>query len=200
MQTTVGERILEYAKSQPEGAVLGAKEFLHLGARPAIDQALKRLAGRNELLKLYRGAYVRPIETKFGTRAPEPAKVVESIRRAHAETVVPHGAAEANALGLTTQVPARIVYLTSGKSRTLMLGAQVFEMKHAPRWMLMDSPDEAGRVVRALEWLGERRASAALKSLKQTLLPAQVQKLVAVRAALPSWLAKSIGDALVARA
>jgi hypothetical protein len=198
MQATVAERILEYAQSLPEGTVLSAKDLLHLGARPAVDQTLKRLVGKNELLKLYRGAYVRPVETKFGTRAPEPAKVIESIKRAQAETVVPHGAAEANALGLTTQVPSRIVYLTSGKSRTLTLGAQVVEMKHAPRWMLMNSPGEAGRVVRALEWLGERRAPAALMSLKQTLPLSQVQELVAVRPALPSWLAKSIGEVLVA--
>ncbi|MDP3077199.1 DUF6088 family protein [Bradyrhizobium sp.] len=198
MQATVAERILEYAQGQPEGTVLGAKELLHLAARPAVDQALRRLAGKNELLKLYRGAYVRPVETKFGRRAPEPAKVVESIRRTQAETVVPHGASEAHALGLTTQVPTRIVYLTSGKSRTLMLGAQVIKMKHAPRWMLMASPGGAGRVVRALEWLGERRASAALMSLKQTLPLSQVQELVMVRPALPRWLAKSIGEALVA--
>lgn len=198
MQSTVAGRILDYAQSQPEGTVLGAKELLHLAARPAVDQALKRLAGTNQLLKLYHGAYVRPVETKFGTRAPEPAKVVESIRRSQAEIIVPHGASEAHALGLTTQVPARIVYLTSGKSRTLTLGAQVVEMKHAPHWMLMNSPGGAGRVVRALEWLGERRTPAALMSLKQTQPLSQIQELVAVRQALPGWLAKSIGEALVA--
>lgn len=200
METTVAERILEYAQTRPEGTVLGAKELLHLGSRFAVDQALGRLAGKSELLKLYRGAYVRPVETKYGVRAPEPAKVIESIRRTQAETVVPHGAAEANALGLTTQVPTRIVYLTSGKSRTLKLGSQLVEMKHAPRWMLMTSPGGAGRVVRALDWLGERRAPAALMSLKHTLPPPQVQELVAVRPALPDWLAKSIGEALVAHA
>jgi hypothetical protein len=198
MEVTVAQRILAYAQNQPEGTILGAKELLHLGSRFAVDQSLKRLVGKSELMKLYRGAYVRPVETKYGTRAPEPAKVVESIKRRRAETVVPHGAAEANALGLTTQVPTRIVYLTSGKSRTMKLGSQVIDMKHAPRWMLMASPGEAGRVVRALGWLGERRASAALMSLKHTLPPSQLQNLVAVRSALPSWLAKSIGEVLVA--
>ena len=200
MEATVAERILEYARTHPEGTVLGAKELLHLGSRAAVDQALKRLVGKSELLKLYRGAYVRPVETKYGVRAPEPSKVIESIRRAQAETVVPHGAAEANALGLTTQVPTRIVYLTSGKSRTLTLGSQVVEMKHAPRWMLMTSAGEAGRVVRALDWLGERRVHVALMSLKHTLPSSQLQELVAVRSALPSWLAKSIGEVLVAHA
>ena len=46
----------------------------------------------------------------------------------------PTGAAAANALGLTTQVPVRSVYLTSGRSRTMILGKQVIELQHAPRW------------------------------------------------------------------
>ena len=199
MQTTA-ERILEEAEGLPEGALIGAKEFLHLGSRAAVDQALKRLAERNELMRLYRGTYVRPIKTRFGTRAPAPEKVIESIRAAQAETVVPHGAAEANALGLTTQVPTKVVYLTSGKSRQLKLGAQVITMEHAPRWMLLISHGEAGKAVRALAWLGERRTPEALKSLKRKLPPPAVEKLVALRPALPSWMAKSISEALVAHA
>ena len=195
---TLAERILENTEALPEGALISAKEFLHLGNRAAVDQALRRLAEREQLWQLYRGVYVRPVKTKFGTRAPAAEKVVENITSGQAETVVPHGAAEANALGLTTQVPTKIVYLTSGRSRRLKLGAQMIEMKHAPKWMLIVSHGEAGKAVRALGWLGERRAPAALKSLKQRLSSAEVQRLVALRHALPSWMAKSISETLVA--
>jgi hypothetical protein len=195
---TIAERILEHAQNLPEGALLSAKEFLHLGKRAAVDQALKRLAGDNELWRLYRGVYVRPVKTKYGHRAPAPEKIVENIRRAQAETVVPHGAAEANALGLTTQVPTKIVYLTSGRNRTIRLGSQIVEMKHAPKWMLIESHGEVGKAVRALGWLGKRRAPEALESLKRKLPASEVQELIAVRPALPGWLAKSIGETLVA--
>ena len=50
---------------------------------------------------------------------------------------MPNGAAAANALGLTTQVPMRAVYLTSGPSRRLKLGAQMIEIRHAPIWQLI---------------------------------------------------------------
>ena len=36
---TLPETILLQAESLPEGGVLSPKEFLHLGSRPAIDQA-----------------------------------------------------------------------------------------------------------------------------------------------------------------
>jgi hypothetical protein len=194
---TIAERILEHAQALPEGALLSAKEFLHLGKRAAVDQSLKRLAERKELWRLYQGVYVRPVMTKFGTRAPAPEKVIESLKRAQAETVVPHGAAEANALGLTTQVPTKLVYLTSGKNRTLKLGLQTIEMKHAPQWLLIVSHGEVGKAVRALDWLGKGRTNEALESLKRRLPPAEVRELVAIRQALPAWMAKSISETLV---
>lgn len=194
---TVAETILSQAKSLPEGALISAKEFLHLGSRAAVDQALKRLKERKELLPLYRGVYVVPVKTRFGPRAPAAEKVVEEISSTRAETVVPHGAAAANSLGLTTQVPTKLVYLTSGKSRRLKLGAQVVEMKHAPQWMLLPSQRAAGEAVRALAWIGKTRASEALMALKQKLPPSTVQELVALRPALPGWLSKSISQTLV---
>jgi hypothetical protein len=97
---SIAERILNEAKALPEGALISAKEFLHLGSRPAVDQALKRLKDRKELVRLYWGVYVRPITTRFGVRAPAAEKVVERIAATGVETIVPHGAAEANSLGL----------------------------------------------------------------------------------------------------
>jgi hypothetical protein len=62
------------------------------------------------------------------------------------ETIVSNGAAAANALGLTTQVPVRSVYLTSGRSRKMHLGKQVVELRHAPRWQLALANRPAGRL------------------------------------------------------
>ena len=193
---TVAEKILSEAKTLPEGALISAKDFLHLGTRAAVDQALKRLKERKELMLLFRGAYVRPVKTRFGTRAPAAEKVVEGIAATRAETVVGHGAAAANSLA-TTQVPTKLVYLTSGRDRKLKLGAQTVEMKRAPQWMLLPSHPAAGEAVRALVWIGERGAAEALTVLKPRLPQSTVDQLIAVRPALPGWLSKSIGQAFV---
>jgi hypothetical protein len=195
---TVAEKILSEAKTLPEGALISAKEFLHLGSRAAVDQALRRLKERNELMSIDRGVYVRPVKTRFGTRAPAAEKVVERFAATRAETVVAHGAAAANSLGLTTQVPTKLVYLTSGRNRKLKLGAQVIEMRHAPQWMLLPSHRAAGEAVRALEWIGERRAPQALTVLKQKLSPSTVDELVALRPVLPTWMSKFISHTFVA--
>lgn len=190
--------ILEHAKAHPEGALLAARELLHLGSRAAVDQALKRLEERNELMRLSQGLYVLPIKTRFGTRAPAPEKVVEQLSSTRAETIVPHGAAAANTLGLTTQVPTKLVYLTSGRSRQLKLGKQTVELQHAPEWMLLPTRPEAGQAVRALAWVGKQRIGEALTMLKARLPQQTVQELVALRPALPVWMSKSISQKLLA--
>ncbi|MGB6433813.1 MAG: DUF6088 family protein [Bradyrhizobium sp.] len=197
MTQPVAERILVHARRLPEGALISAKELLHLGTRAAVDQALKRLQEANELMRVGRGLYVLPVKTRFGVRAPTPESVVERLAATRGEIIVPHGASAANMLGLTTQVPIRIVYLTSGPSRELALGAQVVEMRNAPQWMLLPATPKAGEAVRALEWLGEKRAAKALTTLKQKLPPSVLQDLVTLRPALPDWMARSISHTLV---
>ena len=130
------KQVLAYAGSQPEGTPLTAKGLLHLSNRAALDQTLSRLARSGEVMRLGRGVYVRPIQTKFGTRSPFAEKVIEQFATARGETIVSSGAAAANALGLTTQVPVRTIYLTSGRSRRLALGNLAVELRHAKPWQL----------------------------------------------------------------
>jgi len=183
---------MEHASGLPEGTPLAAKELLHLGSRAAVDQALSRLARLGSLMRAGRGLYIRPIESRFGTRAPVASKVVEAIAAQRGESVAPHGAAAANELGLTTQVPVREVYLTSGRSRRLQLGAQVIELRHVPAWQLVLLGRPAGAAIRALAWLGPERASEALRTLQRKLPPTELQAVVAARAGLPTWMAQEV--------
>jgi len=186
--------ILSHARELPEGDVLSPKEFLHLGSRAAIDQALSRLAKDGKLQRVCRGTYVVPVASRFGVRSPAPGKVVQSMAAQRGDTVVPHGAAAANALGLTQQVPIREVFLTSGRSHKLQLGRSEVVVKHVPRWMLSLGPSQAGAAVRALAWIGRSHVGESLRVLRQTLAPAEWRSLTTSRAAFPSWMAQAIGE------
>ena len=194
---TLPENILRRARSLPEGGVLSPKEFLHQGSRAAVDQAFSRLTREGKLLRVARGTYVAPVSSRFGSRAPAPEKVVSSLARQSGETVVPHGASSANALGLTQQVPVREVYLTSGRTRKLKLGRGEILLKHAPRWMLTLGTRPAGAAVRALAWIGPAHADESLTSLHRTLPPSEWKALASARATLPSWMAQAIGKEAV---
>lgn len=194
---TLANTILEHAEGLPEGTPICAKELLHLGSRAAVDQALSRLVKRGQMMRVGRGLYVRPVESRFGKRAPSASRVVENIAQITGEAIAPHGAAAANKLGLTTQVPVRSVYLTSGRSRRLKFGSQVVELRHAPHWQFALGNQSSGDVLRALAWLGPEKAGAALRTLKRKLSASELQAIAAARAVLPAWLARQVSEVVV---
>ncbi len=192
--STLTQAIFSAAQSLPEGGILSPKAFLHLGSRAAVDQAMARLAREGKLLRVARGAYVLPVSGRFGTRAPSTESVVQALENQSGETIVANGAAEANALGLTTQVPTREVFITSGLSRTLQLGNRTIEIKRGARWELALGRRPAGRAVRALSWLGPEQAGAALSLLQEKLPTSEWEAMRASCAALPSWMARAVNE------
>ena len=184
--------ILNRATESPEGALLCPGALLHLGSRAAVDQALSRLARKRELLRVCQGVYVRPIQTRFGSRPPAVDKVIASLSELWGETIVPCGGAAASALGLTTQVPVRSVYLTSGPNRKLTLGELMVEFRHAARWQLAAPHQPAGEAVRALSWLGSEEVEAGLKVIGGKLSPGDFQDLADMRAVMPAWMAELV--------
>ncbi|OWJ90013.1 hypothetical protein B6S59_29195 [Pseudomonas sp. A46] len=190
---TLPETILEQSRQLPEGGVLAPKDFVHLGSRAAVDQALSRLAKAGKLVRVARGTYAAPVTSRFGTRPPAPEKVIRAIAEQRGETLVPHGARAANALGLTQQVPIKEAFLTTGRSRTMKLGKTEVLVQHAPRWMLALGSSLAGEAVRALAWLGQTHVSEAVGKLHGTLPESEWNSLLASRTILPTWMAQAIG-------
>ncbi|MDB5840670.1 MAG: hypothetical protein JWQ23_2622 [Herminiimonas sp.] len=116
MQTIAKQvlQVLQYAAGLAEGTPLVAKELLHLGGRAAVDQVLSRLVKRGTLLRAGRDIYVLPVESRFRTHALSTSKMIKGLASQRGETIVLHRAAEPNVLGLTTQLPMKAIYLTSG--------------------------------------------------------------------------------------
>ena len=191
-------RLIEREASDlPEGTLLHPRALLHLGNRAAIDQALSRLARSGRLLRVCQGVYVQPVETRFGSRPPAIDRVVSSLSKLWGVTIVPSGGAEANALGLTTQVPVRSVYLTSGPSRWLRFGEVTVELRHAPRWQLAAPSRPAGKALRALAWLGPEEVEANLEIIESRLSREEMEELAETRAVMPVWIAEPV-SALIA--
>jgi hypothetical protein len=190
--TSLTRQILEYASREAEGVPLTSKALLHLGSRAAVDQALWRLAAGNRLLRVGRGLYVKPEKTRFGLRPPATEDILRGIEERQGEIVVPHGAAEANSLGLTTHVPVREIFLTSGRTRNLNLGGREVELRHAPAWQLVLAHRVAGAAVRVLSWAGREHASEVVSALRGKLSPGDVRELLAARGRLPTWMAREV--------
>ena len=88
------------------------------------------------------------------------------------------------------------MFFTSGASRTLQLGSRCVELKHGNRWQLLLGKRPAGKLIRALSWLGPEAAPAALKQLRSRLPESEWEAVHSVRAALPSWMAKVVSETM----
>ena len=163
----LADRILARAAQLTEGTPVSTGTFLDMGTRPAIRNALERLFRTQQLLRVGRGIYVVPVVSRFGSSAPAPHRLVEQLSRQSGEDIVPSGATTANALGLTTQVPVRMVYWTSGRSRKLNLGKLIVHLEHVASWQLALAKEPAGEIVRALAWAGPERVHIVLKEIER---------------------------------
>lgn len=194
-RTVLSVRILAAAGKRPEGSLLAAKQFLTLGNRAAVDQALRRLALRGKLVKIARGRYALTISSRFGTRPPAPEVVIAQLNREGAQQLVSSGAAAANALGLTTQMPVQQIYLSRSRSqKRYVFGKQQVTIRPAAAWNFLLPDRPAGQAIRALTWLGPDQASAALPELRRALPPVEWDALLSVRAELPLWLAELLSE------
>ena len=188
------KRIMEHAESLPEAAPLCPGTLLHLGNRPAVDQALSRLAKSGGLLRVCQGVYMRPVETRFGLRAPSATKAIRALSELWGEVMVPCGGGAANVLGLTTQNPIQSIYLTSGPDRKLRFGELSVLLRHAPRWQLVAPNRPAGMVVRALSWLHPEEAEEALGKVAPGLSAEDRAELLNIRAVVPGWMARAVSE------
>ena len=194
MSGSLAKRIVEHVRSVPEASPICAAALLHLGNRAAVDQALSRLARAEELTRIFQGVYMRPVETRFGRRAPGVDKALCALANLWGETIVPCGGASAYVLGLTAQMPVRSVYLTTGPNRRLRFGNMAVELRHAPRWQLGAPNGRAGEVIRALAWLGPEDARDALGKVVPGLLAEEIEELSQARATMPHWIAEPLSE------
>ena len=190
------ERIMKYAEAMPEATPMQAEDLLHLGDRAAVTRALSRLARSERLLRICRGLYMRPIQTRFGLRAPRREKALAALSELWDETIVPNGGDAANWLGLTTQNTVRSVYLTSGPDRLLHFGAHRVELRHAPSWQLAAPNRNAGTVIRAVAWLGPNEVEESLDAVLPKLSVEDLSELGAARTTMPTWIAEPLSRRL----
>jgi len=172
------------------GSVFTPRDFLDLGSRDAVDQALYRLAQDEYIRRLDHGLYDYPqISPRVGPRSPDPDDVADALARRTGARVQRAGAAAAHALGLSLQVPARPVYLTDGPSRAVNAGNRTVTMRHAATSRLVGAGTVSGDFLQAIKFLGKEALDDTMaKSLRDRLDADQLRKLNADAVAFPAWI------------
>jgi hypothetical protein len=192
--TAVPDRIMKRVRGKGRGWVFTPRHFIDFGTRGSIDMALSRLAVRGKIRRIGRGLYDYPVlHDKLGTLAPDAAKVAEALSTQSGDRLTSSGAAAASRLGLSNQVPARISFATTGRSRTKRVGGRSFTLKHSRAPVLADAPDSVNAVVQALAHLGKGNVGAdAIRRFASQLDDKTIGLLDRARPQMPGWMSDAV--------
>jgi hypothetical protein len=192
--TSIDAKLIQKINRSARGSVFTPTDFLALGKRAAIDQALSRMTKAGRLRRVGRGLYDRPrVSPILGEPlSPNLEKAAKAIGRRSGLRIMPSVAAAANLLGFTTQVPARTSYQTDGRGApvTLINGKRIYFSKRSPRQMAL-ADRVSGIIVSGL--CSFRRNPDALTPeilgrLGKSLRPAQRKQLLDDLHLIPEWM------------
>ena len=198
--TSVAQKIMKSVSKHDRGKwVCTPKDFLGLGSREAVDQALSRLVKAGKLRRVGHGLYDLPRMSDVLKR-PAPVDLdaaISALSRRDGVRIIPDGLAAANQLGLTNAVPAKTSYVTDGSTRPLKIDGRTVRFRHAGPKIMLWAGRPAAPVAQALRWLGPDNAKdpRVLSTLRRHLPDHVKRDLVENIGALPGWaspLARSI--------
>jgi hypothetical protein len=112
-------------KKRRRGNLIFASDFSSFGSSEAVFKALQRLQKSGLLMRVAHGIYYYPKkDTKYGNIAVPPTveEIAYGIAKRDKVRIVPTGTYALNALGLSTQVPANVVFITDGAPRRIAVG------------------------------------------------------------------------------
>ncbi len=188
-------KILARIRGKGRGCAFSSKDFLDLGSRNPVDKALSRLCTQGIIRRVTTGIYDLPRKDKElgGMLSPEANQVAHAIARKNGVSIQPSGALAANMLGLSTQVPAKIVYLTNGKSRTVDVGNRHLIFKRVEPREMQPGKEIGILVTQALRFLGKDQIDKnVLAHLKRLLSDADYKNLLKDARYMEDWIWEAV--------
>jgi hypothetical protein len=175
------DHILTRIERLGPGKAFSAKDFLDIATRGSIDMALGSLALKGTIRRIRRGLYDMPKTNPAlgGKLSPDIDEAAQAIARRQRWKIVPEGAWAANLLGLSTQVPAKIIYLSDGPSKKVEIGRRSIHFKHARPKAMAGLEGKLALVVQALRHLGKKSVGMReIETLRAKLSPQEKRRLL----------------------
>jgi len=195
---SIHNQIYNKITKHKRGKLFFPSEFSEFGSAPAVNMAFSRLEKDGVLERLAQGIYLYPKkDPKFGTLYPSTEEIAQQIARRDHAKIIPTGAAALQKLGLSTQVPMNLVYLTDGAPRKIKIGKQRITFKPTTAKKLSTEGPISTLVIQALRELGKEHADGqVVEQVSQVLKNEQLKNLKNDAKLAPAWIAKILKDAI----
>lgn len=188
---SIDDNVVARIKGNGRGWVFVPGHFLDLGSREAVRQALSRHARAGTIRQLARGLYDYPVEhPTLGRVAPSAEAIAQALVARDAVRLQPTGAYAANVLGLSEQVPAKVVFLTDGPYRRVKLGKREIILKRTTPRNMATAGRRSGTIIQALRHVGHRHVDdQVVEILRRKLSDADKIQLRKDLKYAPAWIA-----------
>jgi len=187
---SIDDHIIIKIKKARGGSLFFIEDFLQFGSAKAVGKALERLVQREEISRVARGIYARlKTHETFGQIQPTAEEIALAIAKRDKARIIPTGSLALNALGLSTQVPMNIVYLTDGSARTIKVGKRTIKFKKSSPRYLSTQGEISSLVIQALKEIGKDMATdEEIEKILKHLENEETHRLVNDIKIAPEWI------------
>lgn len=197
MQQTIDDRLVSRIYGNGRGWAFSQADFADLGSRSAIDLALHRREKQHLIRRVIRGIYDYPRFSKVleSPVSPDIDQVANALARKFGWRIQPDGATAQNLLGLSTQVPARVIYLSDGPDRAYPVGKTSINFEHTALKEAGFKLPESRLIVQALKSFGEERiAPDILSQIRQKFDSALRRRILLDTKTATGWVYAAIQE------
>ena len=192
MTKSVQNRIESKIKSMKKGSIIFPSNFDSIGNAEAVKKSLLRLKNKKFLVRLAHGIYLYPKQDKLlGVLYPSIEDIANAIADRDKARIIPTGIKALNQLGLSSQIPMNIVFLTDGTARTIAVGNRTLKFKRTTPKNLAVKGEISSLVIQALKEIGKNNVTEEQLKRVKNHLRLEKKEIIEHDAKLASaWIAK----------
>jgi DNA-binding Xre family transcriptional regulator len=192
MTKSVQTRIENEIKSIKRGSILFPSNFDDIGNVEVVKKSLLRLENKKFLVRLAHGIYLYPKQDKLlGVLYPTIEEIAVSIAERDKARIIPTGTTALNKLGLSTQISMKIVFLTDGAPRSILVGKRTIKLKRTSPKNLAVKGKITSLIIQALKEIGKDNVTAEQLEKIKIHLEKEKQEIIEHDAKLaPVWISK----------
>ena len=146
---------------KPSGSVFIASDFVDSASYDNVRQIFSRLENEGKIRRILPGIYDKPLYSQILDQevSPDINAVAEAIARKNNWSIIPSGNVALNLLGVSTQVPAKWEYFSSGDTKDYQVGNTYISFTHRADKELNRMSTKTALVIQAIKTLGDENVS-----------------------------------------
>jgi hypothetical protein len=193
----VENKVAETLTKLQKGSILFVDDFLDFGNSESIKKALFRLKEKGLLIRVAHGIYLYPKKDKdLGVLYPSAEEIAIAIAKRDKARIIPTGIQALNKLGLSTQIPLKVVFLTDGAARSIKVGKRTITFKKTSPKNLLAKGEISGLAIQALKSIGQNKIEDDVLIKLLAILKKEKKENILHDAKLaPAWINKILMSA-----